>query len=125
MRSVADDPRLKMFLDAWQQDVSDGMTVRSLHRRLDEHEDFDAKRFDDHARELETLRLARARDEGVAEGTGRHKIVPERDSQRPERHRSSWPPSWIRKALSSGIAKGVYFALAVGVGWLVHHLAWH
>ena len=34
---MPEDERLQRFLDSWESDQGDGLTVRSLHKKVDEH----------------------------------------------------------------------------------------
>lgn len=140
------DPRLPMFLDAWQQDVREGKTVSSLHDALTEHRAEDARRFDSHSRQLQELREANARiDEREAErrrsftnetsvnGTGRHTIVTASDgavvavgdvsAARSGHHkRESGFSRAMHHEAARWVFRGLGVALAAFLGWLAHHL---
>ena len=142
------DPRLAMFLDAWQEDVVEGKTVRSLHDALNEHRAEDARRFELHEQQLQDLREAHARaDEREAErrrsftnetsggvnGTGRHTIVTASDGavvavgdvEGRGRGRSK-RESGFSYVMHHEVAKWTLRVLAglalAALGWAAHHL---
>lgn len=137
---MADDPRLTMWLDQWEQDQAEGKTVRALHRRIDDHDSKDDLRFTSIERRFEKLRgsvdRARGREEAREEGTGRYAVVsgdPRNPHtpltpivplllQPPERHSSIFPA--IKKAMAAPIAKWIAIAITSAAGgFLTRHVA--
>lgn len=149
---MPDDPRLKMFLDEWQDNVRSGRTVASLHERFTRHEADDDERFDkvnEHIDErfgkaeerIAEIGRTLARDEGRREGeqTGRYTIVngqmvrddpasyraPAPHTHAPVERRDSFRPARaIAKALlSPKVLPWLLGALGLVAGALIRHCA--
>jgi len=83
---MAEDPRLGAFLANWERDQRDGVTLRSVHNRLSGHiqrYDTDRQETRDRLKTLETKSEATEKQaaadalaDAIAEGTGRHQVVP-------------------------------------------------
>jgi hypothetical protein len=101
-----------------QRDLSDGLTLRSLQRRLEEHSAFDKQEFDkfeERLREVEQRTAAH-----TAMDTGRYQIPPTTiNLEQPKHsHRPSTPP-WIKVAAKSPVVHWLGVVLIVAAGHLL------
>ena len=127
-----DDPRIKMWLDQWEEDLAEGKTVRALHERLAEHQIHDDRRFDQltslTSRIAERVTRVETNDERDAEerisGTGNHRIVMLPPPPSPVSKRPSAPP-WLSKALQNTVTKVLLLLAAATAGAILRHFAGH
>jgi hypothetical protein len=93
--------QIRQLLDDQQRDLRDGLTLRSLDKRLDEHLKFDAKEFEAIAEQILSMRERLARIDGRADAmdTGSFHVPPVAINvdAGPKTKRPSMPP-WLKAA---------------------------
>lgn len=138
---MADDPRLSRFLAAWERDQEQGITLRAVHNRLTGHiqrYDADQQQTRDRLQRVETkLEAVEKRDEredladALAEGTGRHRVVPTPMQaftpafgvQVPSDLNGHTPPTGLSPRRESGFFSSIWKTLkkrmGIGVGVII------
>jgi hypothetical protein len=89
---------IRTLLADRSRDMQEGLTLRSLDKRLDEHLKFDAKEFDEIARQLLELRERLARSDGRASAmdTGNFHIPPTTINLGPQKSKRPSIPPWLK-----------------------------
>ena len=111
------DKLQELFFQQWWADLSEGVTLRSLHRAFHDHVRDDESRFREVDGRLSTNAAEAAWLDGHVTATGSH-IVPEIKSKR-----SSWPIriQIDKKQIAWAIGKGAAAIALVLGGWLMRH----